>query len=256
MRILAVVFHLMLAPVLAIDARAGTCAPAAFGSVKVGVDRDASPMTPPKQFVLPERWIAVDSAGFFINEGQDDWLILDVDTRSLQHVAFVAMEKYRPGRYTGYTAILHAPRWMELRRTTNVPREAFDSILCKANYIWAYESPSAASLRRLSAEEETNGRELKAWKRKSMVWEKAFKRCRNTRGCHPEPPPASPPLMELTVLALDGGSELFHEATDVGQVLILNDQSVRKTVGGAGVLAGEAEAIRNQLFGLMKPLAE
>lgn len=222
------------------DVRAGDCAPSDFGQEKIDV-------TPTKEIpkhligmTLPERGLMIDSQGLFINEGLSDQFVLDIETGSLSHVVYISESRNASIKYyRGYQRIEDGADWQRIRRTVTLSRDSLDSVICKANYIWKYESPSARF-----------DRESKLFDTQIKAWEKAFAKCKRSKNCLPDPVP-DPPL-----LALDESGELFSRATDVSQDLLLVDHKSRKYVGGLGVLSGEADALRSLLFDLIKAEAD
>lgn len=222
------------------DVRAGDCMSSEFGQEKIDV-------TPAKEIPkhlmgmkLPERGLIMDLEGFFINEGLSDQFVLDIDTGSLSHVVYISESRNASIKYyRGYQRIEGGADWQRLRRTVTLSRNSLDSVICKANYIWRYESPSARF-----------DRETKLFDIQIKAWEKAFAKCKRSENCLPDPVP-DPPL-----LALDESGELFSRASDVGEYLLLVDHKSRKYVGGLGALSGEAASLRSLLFDLIKAEAD
>jgi hypothetical protein len=237
----------MLAPCAALAQPAG-CTAAAFGAGKLDLATGNEAVNMPAGVPLPARGIVFESTGFFINEGRSDWWVLDVDAARLSHVVLLGAQ--RPGasdeelaRYRGYDALSLPHDWTQLRRDVRVSPEALGRIACAANVVWAYESPGAAAMRRMRESEAQSA----AYEVAAKAWEREFRACRRRPGCAVRPPPQ--PVI-VAPIDTDPGTWQgiqFHEATDVGESLWLLDGRERKTIGGLGVLAGDAEALRELL---------
>jgi hypothetical protein len=241
----------------AFDVQAGDCKPENFGEVKTHIEGLGEKF--PDHVKAPERGIIVHSEWLFINAGYGYWLILDMDSGELSHIVFITSERYErfasDGRYKFYEKKEIDNGWLELDRKIVLSDESMQSIVCKANYIWSYESQDDIDYKNAIV---AGQKAQDAWQKKFDAeqknldaWQKKLEKCLR-RKCFrtlPPPPELPPPLppMILEPLATPLDNEFFSRSTDVYEMLFLMDHSFRKSAGGFGVLKGEAEALRKQL---------
>jgi hypothetical protein len=160
----ALFFLIIAVSCAALDVQADDCVPAKFGNVKIDVDKRKELARLPGQIKLPERGIAINSEGLFINEGLNQWLILDFDSNELSHIVFTTPSGAAAGnRYEDYEKQEIESDWVELKRTVAVSEESLLSVICKANYIWRYENQSSIEDRMFMA--------------KNKAWKKEYERC-------------------------------------------------------------------------------
>jgi hypothetical protein len=252
-------FALMVMSAGAVQAQAKDCSPAHFGDGKLDLDTGHEVVQVPAGVPLPVRGAVIESSGWFINEGRSEWWILDVDAARLSHVMLLGGQRVGANdeelaRYRDYDVLALPNDWTQFRRDVTLTPEALGRIACAANVVWAYETPYAVSVRkareqRAESEAQEKARSA-AYDAASRKWREEMRACRRRPGCVPPPPPA-PPIIEVEPVPLlqprDWYGTQFSEATDVGESLWLLDGAQRKNFGGSGVLAGDAEALRELL---------
>jgi hypothetical protein len=243
----------------AAQAQAKDCSAAGFGDGKLDLDTGHEVVQVPAGVPVPIRGVVIASTGFFVNEGRSEWWILDVDAARLSHVMLLGGQRVGANdeelaRYRNYDALTLPHDWTQFRRDVTLAPEALDRIACAANVVWAYETPYAVSLRKArerdAAFEAQEKARSAAYDAASRKWREEMRACRRRPECVPPPPP-EPPIIEVEPVELleprDWYGTQFSEATDVGQSLWLLDGAQRKNIGGSGVLAGDAEALRELL---------
>jgi hypothetical protein len=176
----------------------------------------------------PRRGLVVGSAQMFVGSGEG-WAVVDLDAGTVDAYDFPAPDDPAQGEAepTPAESLPH-------HRQRHLAPDEIAAIICEANAIWRYEGPFARQERASREVERVNAAREREWRK-----------CRKQPDC-------PLPIMEVAEIEFvaDARGEMFSEATDVWQGLVMFDGKARKSIDGLGVLDGKAAVLRDHVFRL------
>lgn len=261
-------------------AAAPACAAIGFNPSKYnGKPADPLPLLP-NGFVTPVRGAVVTYQGLFINAGQAEWWVVDIDRGEATNIIFRSAEYSKGFRPGGYRIDIRPNGSRLAVRTIKLSDDQVAFFICMANPLWSRGTQSLNSSdmavwdQKLAAWDQKAAAwkieahawiawksEFAAWQRQWAVRQEALKRwneeasrCPNLRDCvgprpdrgppPPRPPPPLPPPPPPPPPPNDPViSAEFSPATDVYNSVALVDGKSRRDFGGVGNLRGDARQL-------------
>jgi len=233
------------------------CEGKVFGAIAHGLLSTTETANLPTQVRALRQGIWISNTGLFINEGIVDHIEVDLSTGVATAISSARKEIALPNGYEILEGNSHlAPGRQLIRKTVRLTPEQAGEVTCLANAVWSHRPNWEIEAERRSAVH------LRAWRK----WERLTKKLTaELKNCNrlsqkterdrcldavPESPPA-PPIPEIAEFHRFD-PDLFAQATDVENLMVLRNDLNSREISGLGVFSGKSELLAKAIYQLFR----